>query len=436
MPASLNTIFDFVALLQNQGKSPEFLRKLQEKKLRHLLTQTYAHVPFYKYRFKTVGLTPQDINGLEDFSQLPITCKHELQAAPQEEILSQNIDIQTCKVFATSGTTGIPLKTYFSPFDSRFKNLGWIRVFWNTGMKPWQRTAAFIGQKQINERKSWYEYLGLWRRREISTWSDIEIWLDTLKRWNPHALLGYVMTLKILAEEKQKAGERPVKPRFIFHSSALLDQGSRESLEAAFGCEITDIYGSDEAGCIAWECKSCQGYHLNQDLLIVEVLKQGRPASPGESGEVIITNLHSYAMPFIRYAQGDVVTLSTKKPVCGCTFPLIEQIEGRTDDFIQLKNGRKISPHPVYHSIDPIPGIRKWRLIQEEIDIFKLEIEASPDYSTDSETAIRKNLEELFKLSINLNIVLKNKISMEPGQKFRSVSSKVGLNPEEEVLKT
>ncbi len=431
MPASARAYFTFAALLRNQGKSLDALQKLQEKKLKHLLEHAYSNVPFYRKRLEAAGFAPEDFSRLENLVKLPMTSKQQLQAAPQKETLSQNIDPQTCKVFATSGTTGMPLKTYFSSYDSSLKNLGWIRVFWNTGMKPWQRTAAFIGQKTIKAQRSWYEYLGMWRRREISTWSDTEIWLETLARWKPHTLLGYIMTLKILAEEMQKTGTTQVKPKFLFHSSALLDQRSREDLEEAFGCEITDIYGSDEAGCIAWECKLCQGYHLNQDLLIVEVLKDGKPAARGESGEVVITNLHSFAMPFIRYAQGDVVTLSTKEPVCGCTFPLIERIEGRTDDFIQLSDGRKISPHPVYHSLDPIPGIRKWRLIQVEIDKLKLELEPGPDYSVDSEAAIRRNLQDLLKMPINLEIVPQDNIFVEPGRKFRSVNSKVILDPEE-----
>jgi phenylacetate-CoA ligase len=427
MPTSPTAYFNFLALLRNQHKAPDSVHKIQKKKLKQLLEHAYVNVPFYRQRFQTAGLVLKELAGPEDLPKLPVTSKSDLQARPVEDTVSRTVDRQTCKVFATSGTTGIPITTYFSPYDSTLKNLGWLRAFWNTGMRPWQRTASLIGQKQIEERKSWYEYLGLWRRREISAWSDTQVWLDTLKQWKPHALLGYVMTLKILAEAMQRNEYGKVKPKFLFHSSAILDQRSRKSLEEAFGCEITDIYGSDEAGCIAWECKSCRGYHLNQDLLIVEVLKKGRPVAPGEAGEVVITNLHSYAMPFIRYVQGDIVTLSTKKPVCGCTFPLIERIEGRTDDFIHLRDGRKISPQPVYHSIDSVPGIRKWRLIQEDIDRLKLEIEPSPDYSSESKIAIRNNLQELFKLPINLELILKDKIAMEPGQKFRAVSSNLSI---------
>jgi phenylacetate-CoA ligase len=425
MLASVSALFAFATLLRNQHTSLDSLQKLQKKKLRQLLQHAYANVPFYQKRMKVSGISPEDITGPDSLSGFPMTFRHEIQAESLEEKLSRTVDPQTCKIFVTSGTTGIPLETYFAPVDTRLKNLGWIRVYWNTGMRPWQRTVAFIGQKQIKSKRSWYEYLGLWSRREISTWLASSTWLDNLIRWKPHSLQGNAMTLKILAEEMQKTARFELKPKFLFHSSVILDQRSRDDLENAFDCAVTDIYGSDEAGCIAWECKTCQGYHLNQDMLIVEVLKNGQPASPGESGEVVITNLHSYAMPFIRYPQGDVVTLSTKKPVCGCVFPLIERIEGRTDDFIVLEDGRKISPHPVYHSIDPIPGIRKWRLIQEEIRGLKLEIEPAPDYSPDSETAIRENLQELFKLSVDLKVIINDKISVEPGRKFRSVSSKV-----------
>jgi phenylacetate-CoA ligase len=411
-------------MLRNQKQDQDFIEQLQAKKLRRLLEHVDANVPFYARLYRSQGFSPQDFTGLDDLDKLPFVRKRELQSAPREEVLSRTVNPEDCKVFATSGTTGIPLKTYFSSFDSTLKNLGWIRAFWNTGMRPWQRAAAFIGQKQINDRRSWYEYLGLWRRSEISTWEAPQAWLSKLRRWKPHTLQGYVMTLKILAAEMRRSGDERIKPRFLFHSSALLDQGSRQHLEEAFGCAVTDIYGSDEAGCIAWECKPCGGYHLNQDMLIVEVLNEGKPVLPGEAGEVVVTNLHSYVMPFIRYRQGDVVTLSSKTPVCGCRFPLIERIEGRSDDFIYLADGRRISPHPVYHSIDPVPGVRMWRLLQDENRRLRLEIEPTPEYSLECEASIRRNLEELFRQPLDLEVVLKDTISVEPGRKFRSVSSK------------
>ncbi len=425
MPASASAYLAFISLLLNQRKTQAGLRKLQEIKLKRLLNHAYENVPFYRNRYQKAGISPDDLAGLEDMDRLPLTFKQDLRVGPLEQTLAQGTDPDTCKTFSTSGTTGIPLKTYFSPYDSTLKNLGWIRAFWTSGLKPWQRSAVFIGKQQPNTIRSWYEYLGLWRRREISTWTETSAWIADLQGWKPHALQGYVMTLKILADEIKIGGHKGVNPKYIFHSSAILDQGSRMELEDTFGSEVIDIYGSDEAGCIAWECKQCQGYHLNMDTMIVEILKDDRPAQPGESGEVVITNLHSYAMPFIRYFQGDIVTLSEKEPVCGCTFPLIERIEGRTDDFITLADGRMISPHPVYHSIDPVPGILKWRLTQEDLQHLRLEIEPAPDFLPTTEDTIRKNFQTLFKAPFELEIVHRDRISIQPAQKFRAVCSKV-----------
>jgi phenylacetate-CoA ligase len=205
----------------------------------------------------------------------------------------------------------------------------------------------------------------------------------------------------------------------------LLADAARCAIGQAFGCPVVDLYGSDEAGCIAWECPECSGYHLAGDMLIVEVLTDGRPARPGERGEVVLTNLHSRAMPFIRYRLGDWVTLAAHLPRCGMPFPLIARVDGRSDDFIVLADGRSLPPHPFYHCIDPVPGVRRWRLTQDTRGRARLEVVAGEGFGPAMLRRILVDLDLLTAGGLLIETVMVPEIPVAPGAKFRTVRSRI-----------
>ncbi|MBN1939887.1 MAG: phenylacetate--CoA ligase family protein, partial [Candidatus Aminicenantes bacterium] len=337
--------------------------------------------------------------------------------------------LSACRVSSTSGTTGDALAVYFSAEDETLVNLSWTRGFLARGLKAWHKNAAFVGRPRVKKRSSWYEKIGLWRREEISSWDPPSAWVDSLRRIRPRVITGYVMTLNILAEELRANHPDPVRrgfrPAAIFHSSAVLDEASRRDLEETFGAVVADFYGANEAGCIAWECPDCGAYHINADRVIVEVLKDGRPAAAGECGDIVITNLHSRVMPFIRYSLGDVGRLSTRPVRCGRGLPLMDRVEGRSDDFIVLPSGEKISPHPLYHCLDPVPGIRRWRIVQPAPDCLDVAIEPGPDFSPAALQSVRENLERLLQGRLSLEIAAVKSLPVSPSAKFRSVRSNV-----------
>jgi phenylacetate-CoA ligase len=125
-------------------------------------------------------------------------------------------------------------------------------------------------------------------------------------------------------------------------SAQILPEQSRKAVEGAFGCKVFDKYGSREFSGIAYECEAHQGHHVVAESYIVEILKDGRPAQPGEMGEVVVTDLNNYCMPLIRYRLGDLAVAmdSSKGCACGRGLPMIGQIEGRVQALIVGKSGR------------------------------------------------------------------------------------------------
>jgi phenylacetate-CoA ligase len=413
-------------LLADPWRGTQPVRKIQERKLARLVRHAYWHVPYYRSLFNSARIQPGDIRTLKDLAALPLTSKAQLRDLPEFERCADNVDLARCQSFATSGTTGIPLRSYFTPEDAVIRNLSWIRSYLHCGVSPFFRTAVFVGGSEAKAERAWYELLGLWRRRPLSSGDTPDSWVRTLRRWRPQVLQGYVMTLRLLADHIRENDVRDIRPRVVLHSSAFLDEPSRHNLESVLGCRVLDFYGSDEGGCLAWECPACRGYHVSSDTVILEVLCDGRPARPGESGEVVITNLHSRAMPFIRYRQEDFVVAAPHAPLCGRRFPLLEGIQGRQDDFISLKDGKKLSPHPFYYALDFVPGIKRWRITQERSLRLKVEIVPGPDLDRAALQTAERNLRRAVNGELPVEISVVEAIEVEPGRKFRAVSSRRG----------
>ena len=412
-----------IRLQQAQWKSPETLQAVQGKKLRALIHHAYHHVTYYRKLMAGLKLKPEDIRNAEDLQRLPLLSRDNLQGAPAAEVSAGNINLRKCVSPTTSGITGQPLKILFRREDWTIMNLTWVRAFLASGMSPWQKRAAFSGRRESAEGKHWYEYFGLWRRKDISTWLDQKAWIEAVRKWKPAALVGYSMTLRVFAEAVQKYRVLDVRPKFVFSTAGILDDVTRRTLKDVFGAEVIDIYASVEGGCLAWECRACGGYHLSEDTLIVEILKDGRPARPGETGEVVITNLYSFAMPLIRYRQGDEAALAQNEPSCGRRLKLLSGIQGRINDRIVFKTGERISSQPFFFAVQDVPGVKRWRVTQESFDRLHVEIEPTPEFNDSSKQRIVWNLKALVREEMSITMTLVSSFPFDPARKFRQVRS-------------
>jgi len=409
----------------NQWKSPLALERVRERKIRRLISHAYHKVPFYRAIFEDRKIRPEDIRTPADLEALPIISKKDLQGLSAGEKLAAGYHPRKGRTFLTSGTTGRPLAVCYSRRDWTMINIGSARAFFSMGMRPWHRMASFVGKAAARQNKKWYEYLGMWRGRDLSSWENPRSWVAALRLWRPHVLVGYVMTLKILGEAVRDEGRQPWAPALLISGSGVLDDFTRRFLASTFACPVRDYYASFEAGTIAWECPTCGGYHLSSDTVIVETLADGKPVPPGQSGEVVITNLHAYAMPFIRYRQEDEAVLSARRPKCGRGLPLLDRIHGRADDCVVLNDGRKIPSQPFYYSIEPVRGVKRWKVTQEDLLTIRIDIEPGPEFTENSRRTIEQNLRKAIGERMTITFSIGPSIPVEPGQKFRQVTSRV-----------
>ncbi|GAH86193.1 unnamed protein product, partial [marine sediment metagenome] len=201
---------------------------------------------------------------------------------------------------------------------------------------------------------------------------------------------------------------------------------TRQVIQSAFRLRIVDFYNCHECGNIAWECDRHEGYHINIDSLVVEIVNNGKPAKPGEKGEVVITSLDSYAMPLIRYCIKDIGVGGESLCSCGRGLPLLGRIEGRIDDRIVLPNDTIVSPFELVNHLKYLPGVLEFRVIQRTIDQFVLQLKIEQNFTKG--TVIRKATKEMTGIlgqQSDIEIQIVDEIPPDPSGKVRSVISNV-----------
>jgi phenylacetate-CoA ligase len=198
----------------------------------------------------------------------------------------------------------------------------------------------------------------------VSVFDHQENILKKLSDLKPDVIYTYPSILSLLGKEIEEKKNLEVSSKLILTTGEFLTDSNREKLKSIFKSEISSIYSTVEFGHIAFECKEHSGYHIITDNVIVEFVKDGIDVSVGEKGEVIVTTLHNFAMPLIRYKLGDIAVPLNTKCNCGRGFPLIKDIEGREDDFFIMPSGKKISPRMI-NVIEFIPGIKEYKIIQK-----------------------------------------------------------------------
>jgi phenylacetate-CoA ligase len=171
----------------------------------------------------------------------------------------------------------------------------------------------------------------------------VEHAIEMIKKHRPSYVSAKPNSLLELAQACS-AQKEEIKLKGMFAFAAATNEITREECFRVFGCPILSLYASKEVYNIAHQCEVEQSHHhANWELMLIEVLDQnGRPCSPGQSGRLVVTPFYNTAQPFIRYEQGDMVTLGTTCS-CGRTLPVIERIDGRIFHMFRLPGGRKMS---------------------------------------------------------------------------------------------
>jgi phenylacetate-CoA ligase len=162
--------------------------------------------------------------------------------------------------------------------------------------------------------------------------------------------------------------------------------------------------------------------HILADTVITEVVdRNGKSVAPGETGEIVVTDLYSEDAPFLRYATGDMAALASHPCSCGRALPLFERIEGRSNDSIVTADGRLINSLALVYPLREIQGIEHYRICQKSVDEFVVQLITAPGYRTEDEERIRSGWTQLLRSRPRVSFEYVTSLPTDASGKFRHV---------------
>lgn len=380
----------YLELSQTQWLTRDEMRDLQLRKLQRLVQHAYIHVPHYRETMRTEGVSPDDIVELDDIRRLPMIAKEDVRRRLYFDLFADNHRKREMLRISTSGSTGEPFTTYGDRYQLELRFATTLRALewtgWRFGDRQarlWHQTIGMSRLQVVRERID-----ALFMRRlfvpayEISP-ATLDEFVERIRRHQPVLVDGYAESLNFLAEYVGAGGAPGFSPRAMMSSAQTLPDVARKMIEESFRTRVFDKYGSREFSGIAYQCDASEDHHVMDESYLVELLVDGRPARPGEIGEVVITDLNNFSVSLIRYRIGDLAVAVDDTPCqCGRGLSKIGRIEGRTQAIVHGADGTWLPSSFFLHFFKDFDyAVRFFQVDQDQPGAFTLRIVKGPQYS-------------------------------------------------------
>jgi len=368
-----------------QWLSPRELCERQARRLAALLEHAFTNVPYYRVIARTAGIDVRRSDPRAILAKLPLLSKDDIRAHGPSMIWHE----APGGVFPhnTGGSTGEPLTFHFDRRRQAYDQAARIRTHRWFGVDLGDRELLLWGSPIELRRTDRMRGLRdrLFNQRMLNAFAmsptRMDDYLAAIARFRPQALFGYPSSLALLADHAAQRGFALPRSalRATFVTGEVCYPHHRRVLADVFGAPVADGYGSREAGFIAHECP--QGaMHIMAENVLVEIVRDGVAVADGEEGEIVITHLDAYAMPFVRYRTGDVGRLRAGRCGCGRGLPLMEMVTGRSTDFLYLPDGTIRHALSIIYPLRELAGVRQFRVRQQSDYATTVSIVAQPDH--------------------------------------------------------
>jgi phenylacetate-CoA ligase len=406
------------------------LKQLRREKLREFLDYCYAHVPYVRTQMREAGLEPSQIRGPEDLVRWPLMTKKEVRQH-RESLRSEVAGKLT--TFTTGGSTGEPLifdlakRRIAARVAARQRVSRWWGVsLGDPELALWGSPVELTRQDRLRNLRDRFLSTRLLSAFEMNE-SMMSRYLDILERGRYRQIFGYPSAIHLLCLQARKQGRNlgRLRTKVVFVTGEVLFPYQRELISETLNCPVADGYGGRDSGFIGHECPQ-GGMHILADSVIVEIIdSRGRAVPPGEAGEIVVTDLYSHEAPFIRYATGDIGVLSGRRCSCGRALPVLERIEGRSNDSVVAPDGRIINSLALIYALREVEGIEQFRIRQKEADCFQVQIVRNERFPSDGEDRIRYEWAKLLRASVYVTFEYLASFPAERSGKFRHLVSEL-----------
>lgn len=418
-------------LEKQQWMRPAELEELRFRKLRELLLHAQAYIPFYTERFKAADFDPQRMQDVDELKKLPLLSKAEIK---------RNLDKMTWPAcpgglhrYNTGGSSGEPLIFYFDrrrqAMDKAARMLThrwWGCDVGDPELYLWGSPLEVKKQDRMKDLRDRLTNELLISAFEISAEAVPGIY-ESFKQFSPKSVFGYPSTIALFAEMAQKQGlDLPrLGVKVVFSTAEVLYDHQRDTISQAFGgIPVVDSYGSREGGFVSHQCREGR-HHLMDPNYVFEFLQEDRAVGAGEDGEIVLTHLDNWGMPFIRYRTGDVAQPGPAGCACGRGFATMQKIQGRTTDFIVTPDGRWQHALSIIYVVRDITGVEQFKIIQEAVDDVRVLLVTNDMYPAEGDARIVAGFKKRMGDGVRVSVEHLSDIPREASGKFRYVVSKV-----------
>ncbi|MFA4970044.1 MAG: hypothetical protein WC540_10485 [Sulfuritalea sp.] len=344
--APLHSIF--LQLERSQWLSAQAIEELQARQLEALLAHVWATVPWYHHRLRDAGMVPGQPVEPRAWQSLELLTRRTLQEAGAS-LHSNGVPAGhgSVQLKRTSGSTGEPVEVLRTGLDQ----LMWQAITLRD--HAWQErdlTGSLCSIRAGVERTAdgtWHRGWGPATDLLFDTGPCAVLPIDTpvaeqvkwLAQRNPDYLLIYPTVLAAVLRQMEAEGIKLPRLREVRTVGEVLPDATRELCNTLLGVSIVDLYSSNEVGNIALQCPESGLYHVQSESLLVEILDaDGKPCAPGSVGRVVVTTLHGFAMPLLRYELRDYAEVAAPCP-CGRGLPSLRGIQGRVRNMLVTSQG-------------------------------------------------------------------------------------------------
>lgn len=334
-------------------------------------------------------LIPNDFycRSLEDLSMIPITNKNDIR--------TNFDDINNASEFfrsgSTGGSTGESLKYTMSEKDYTLGVINLHHGFRRAGYRLGDQLITIAGGSLIpsfdNKIKSKiFDYV--LANKHLSSYGITQEtfgdFYKTINKIRPLFIRGYASSLFMLAkfmEEKMLRFNFDLKG--VFSTSEMLSDQQRKVIERTFSAPVFNQYGLNDGGLSAYECSMHNGFHVDTNRALLEVVDENGKLIYDRVGRIIATTLHNTATPFVRYETGDLGILSKHKCSCGLNKPILRSLDGRVTDYLDI-NGVKIGS-PVLTVLMGKINVEEYKIIQKKDSSILIKMVPLPTYDREKE---------------------------------------------------
>lgn len=391
-------------LRQSERAAPGVIRDLQYRQVNLLAAHAYTNSLFWRDRLDAARFGT-DANW---FTRLPVLTRNELKMAGSSAFaLPVPPDHGQVYELKTSGSTGTPLTILKSDQAGLFWNAMTLRdSLWHARDLSGKLAVIRVGVARGSSDRWGDAYAGYTTGPCVSfdARDDTDAQLHWLQSEQPSVLLTHASNLRALAQRSIKLNVSLPQLQEARSFSEQLAPDLRELVREAWGVPLSDLYSANEVGYVALQCPQSELYHIQAEDVLVEVIgDDGNHCATGESGRVIVTSMHNYAMPFIRYELGDYATVG---PPCGCgrTLPTIERVLGRIRNMLRLPDGRTAFPGFPLGQLIRVDAIREFKFIQHSLDDIEMELVLTRPLTSEEEIVltdgVRARLQHPFRVQL------------------------------------